>query len=263
MGGFMEYIYIIKNKINDKSYIGKTKRPNRRLIEHKMLVGKKRHKLYDAIQHYGWENFDFEIIDETTSENINNLEIFYIKKFNTILEGYNYTSGGTGGDTFTNRNEDQKNITRKKLADLNLKKSNEEYRKKMSEITKKNWTLDDYRKKTLTRYMEIIQTQEYKDKVSKGIKKKLENPEMRKLWSEVKKGNKNGRWLGYIVVYDNNGVEYGQYESAVDAEKKLRIPAHTIRVKAKSGEPYKCVKKGKHYYGYTFKLVVENKKENI
>lgn len=91
--------------------------------------------------------------------------------------------------------------------------------------------------------------------MSKSIKKSLENPEKRKLWSEVKSGNKNGRWLGYIIVYDNNGVEYGRYESAVEVKKQLGIPAHTVRVKAKTGEPYKCIKKGKDYYMFTFKYV--------
>lgn len=258
----MEYIYVIKNKINGKCYVGKTKNPDKRLYEHKRLVGKKRHKLYDAIQHYGWDNFDFIILDQTTPEKINDLEILYIKKYNTILEGYNYTIGGDGGDTFTNKCDELKEITRKKHSELSIKRSTKEYREKMGDTIKNCWKDENYRSKVLTGMKKVRSTQEFKDKVSKGVKKNLEDPKMRKLWSEVKKGKKNGRWLGYIVVYDNNGVEYGRYESAVEVEKKLGITANTVRVKAKNGEPYKCTKKGKNYYMYTFKLVVENKKEN-
>ena len=81
MGGSMEYIYCIKNKINGKLYIGKTKRPNRRLTEHKMLVGKKRHKLYDAILHYGWDNFEFIIQISSYFSNIVDFKRFYPLKF--------------------------------------------------------------------------------------------------------------------------------------------------------------------------------------
>jgi group I intron endonuclease len=263
MGGSMEYIYCIKNKINGKLYIGKTKRPNKRLTEHKMLVGKKRHKLYDAILHYGWDNFEFIILNQTTSDKINDLEVQYIEQYDTVLNGYNYTIGGTGGDTFTNKCDELKEITRKKLSETAKKNLTDDYRKKMSDLTRKKWENEDYRIKVLNGLKKVVNTKEYKDKLSMGVKKSLEDPEKRKLWSEVKSGNKNGRWLGYIIVYDNNGVEYGRYESAVEVNKQLGIPAHTVRVKAKNGEPYKCVKKGKNYYMFTFKLVVENKKENI
>lgn len=132
----MEYIYCIKNKINGKLYIGKTKKPNRRLVEHKILVGKKRHKLYDAILHYGWDNFEFIILDKTTSDKINDLEVLYIKQYDTVLSGYNYTNGGTGGDTFTNKCDELKDITRKKLSEAAIRTATDDYRKKMSESTR-------------------------------------------------------------------------------------------------------------------------------
>jgi predicted GIY-YIG superfamily endonuclease len=52
----IQYIYKIENKLNGKTYIGKTKNFERRIKEHERNVGKKRHKLYDAILHYSWGN---------------------------------------------------------------------------------------------------------------------------------------------------------------------------------------------------------------
>lgn len=248
---FIEYIYKLENKINGKCYIGKSKKPNKRLIQHKRLVGKKRHKLYDAINHYGWDNFEFSIIDETESKNINELEIHYIKKLDTINNGYNYTKGGTGGDTFTNKSEQEKEITRKKLSIP----SSEKTKKLLSEMSKNLWLNDEYRTKVLTKQKKFMNTDEYKEKVSKGLKTKLQNPEMREIWSKAKKGKKNGNWLGYIVMYNKEGIEVKRYESSMEASNDLGIPSHTIRTKARNGEPYKCLKNGDKYYGFKFKFV--------
>lgn len=64
-----------------------------------------------AIRKYGWENFSIEILEENESSDIiNELEKFYIKKFNTYGEaGYNASYGGEfgyDGRTFTSKTED-------------------------------------------------------------------------------------------------------------------------------------------------------------
>jgi len=60
--------------------------------------------------------------------------------------------------------------------------------------------------------------------------------------------------LGYLQVFNASNILIGEYETAKEASKALNISAHTIREKARSGEPYKCVKKTKDYYGITFKF---------
>lgn len=52
-----------------------------------------------AIQKYGWENFELTILEEHSDPNIiNQLEIKYIKEFNTYGEnGYNASIGGEFG----------------------------------------------------------------------------------------------------------------------------------------------------------------------
>lgn len=92
-------IYIIKNKVNDKVYIGQTVMTlNERFKSHlKPSVCKTRgsYKLYNAINKYGAENFYCELICETTDlETLNDLEMYYIDKYNSYENGYNSTRGG-------------------------------------------------------------------------------------------------------------------------------------------------------------------------
>lgn len=90
----IKYIYKITNKINGRCYIGQTNNPKRRFQEHKNMgytdgTGK---LLYYAFNKYGIENFTFEVID--SGENYDELEKYYIEKFNSFADGYNCTIGG-------------------------------------------------------------------------------------------------------------------------------------------------------------------------
>lgn len=76
----MAYIYKITNTINNKLYIGKTvntieKRFNQHKNESKTERSKKR-PLYRAINKYGIENFEIEIIEECNYDILNEREIY-------------------------------------------------------------------------------------------------------------------------------------------------------------------------------------------
>lgn len=89
-------IYMIKNKINNKLYIRQTIRSfEERIVDYKRGYGND--YLNNAFNKYGIENFEFTIID--TAKNLNDLnekEIFYIKKYNSRNKeyGYNIELGG-------------------------------------------------------------------------------------------------------------------------------------------------------------------------
>lgn len=89
-------IYKLTNKIDEKFYIGQTKRPvNQRFIEH-MRADDHCIKLNAAVKKYGKNNFFLEIIDTAeTLEELNLKEISYIKAFDAINKGYNLLSGGS------------------------------------------------------------------------------------------------------------------------------------------------------------------------
>lgn len=92
-------VYIIRNTVNSKVYIGQTcQGVYTRFMQHmKPSVIKQRgsYKLYNAINKYGRDKFYYEILEERIkAEDIDNKEIYYIDKFNSFKVGYNTTLGG-------------------------------------------------------------------------------------------------------------------------------------------------------------------------
>ena len=94
----MAYIYIIKNDINDKVYIGKThSTPQKRFLEHCRDMRRPRceHRpLYDAMKKHGTDHFYVEMLEET--ENPDEREQYWIQQYNSYRYGYNATLGGEG-----------------------------------------------------------------------------------------------------------------------------------------------------------------------
>jgi group I intron endonuclease len=95
------YIYKITNPTG-RVYIGKTIRPNDRISFYRNINSKKTDQkiLGNSILKYGWDNHIFEIIDQSPAELLNELEIKYIKKYNSFhydnQNGMNLTRGGEG-----------------------------------------------------------------------------------------------------------------------------------------------------------------------
>ena len=103
------YIYCIRNKINNKKYIGQTSwNINKRLNKHKgQLINNKHYSknLQEDFNKYGMDNFEFIILDEFTFSNkellkkvLLDMEKFYINLWDTEndTKGYNnpMASGG-------------------------------------------------------------------------------------------------------------------------------------------------------------------------
>lgn len=77
-------IYRIINKVNQKCYIGQSIHPLYvRKTQHKHASIKNSTYLYKAIRKYGWDNFTFDIIDNTcqTLDELNDMEFHYIKQY--------------------------------------------------------------------------------------------------------------------------------------------------------------------------------------
>ena len=103
-------VYKITNKINNKCYIGTSKNIEKRFQEHKThynSIQNCKKTLYKAFKKYGINNFSFEVIEETTLEDMFNREIYWIKFYNSFELGYNQTEGGDSAPHFNKLTKEQ------------------------------------------------------------------------------------------------------------------------------------------------------------
>lgn len=90
----MKAVYMIKNKINQKVYIGVSKNPERRFLEHCHKREKSVSLINTAIQKWGKDNFSLEILEDLC-EDWAEKEIHYIQIMNSLVpSGYNIHPGG-------------------------------------------------------------------------------------------------------------------------------------------------------------------------
>lgn len=92
-------VYVHINKINGKMYVGQThKSPENRWCNGKGY--KSSPHFYSAIQKYGWDNFEHEIVaSNLTKDEADNFERLLIDRLNLMQReyGYNLKEGGAGG----------------------------------------------------------------------------------------------------------------------------------------------------------------------
>lgn len=81
---------------SQKSYIGQTLKSLKERAKTSTGVGYSKSPLfYRAISKYGFENFSYEILGEYPVEKLDEMEIYFIKYYNTMApNGYNATEGG-------------------------------------------------------------------------------------------------------------------------------------------------------------------------
>lgn len=89
------YGYIYKyTSPSGKSYIGQTTKSLEERAGKKGQGYKKCPLFHKAIEKYGFENFEVEVLAEVPQEQLNEAEIKYIQIFNTHNDGYNAAVGG-------------------------------------------------------------------------------------------------------------------------------------------------------------------------
>ena len=163
-------IYCYTNLINNKKYIGqtitqlKTRHYNHvRASENKSTTYDNNVPFHNAIRKYGIENFKLEIIHIGQNlEELNYFESYYIKYYNTLNinnNGYNISSGGSKGNIWEGKSEEEfeyfkKNISEKLKGKFEKEKNpfygkhhTEETKKLMSEKHKGKKLSDEHRKR--------------------------------------------------------------------------------------------------------------------
>nr|DAR20852.1 MAG TPA: intron associated endonuclease [Caudoviricetes sp.] len=129
-------IYIIKNNVNGKCYIGQSVKLRSRLKDHMRNAknGKLDLPIYRAINKYGFHNFTVDILEsfipdsnitnEELIKQLDQLEKKYIEEYNAYTEGYNCTKGGDFGVLGLKMTEEQK----KKVSENSKKQAVKTYK---------------------------------------------------------------------------------------------------------------------------------------
>ena len=145
------YVYFNKAKYEkegvEKYYVGQTVKT---MEERAGKDGKNYHwtnpncntKFANSIRKWGWNSFEYKILEEVYEEDLDELEKFYIEYFDSFKNGYNTALGGEGARGYN---------------------FSEESKKKLSISSKKRWKNPERRKKQ-----------------SEAMKSYLEDPEVRK-----------------------------------------------------------------------------------
>lgn len=92
-------IYKITNKVNGLIYIGKTTKnlDERRKAHLNAARNNSSARIHSAMREFGFDNFEFTLLDTADDiDTLNELEIYYINKFNStdLSIGYNDHEGG-------------------------------------------------------------------------------------------------------------------------------------------------------------------------
>ena len=173
------FIYLIKNNLNNKHYVGQTtqSRVERRWQSHCHLKKKLKNPplIGLAISKYGKENFTFTVIAMCSSQSeLDELEKKYINEYNSLApNGYNLMDGGATGYVFHDE-------TLEKMSKAKLGKSlPEDTKKKMSDSHKSRWAADSLRKQRSKQTKDAWKDPAYRNKISSSQHKRWESEENR------------------------------------------------------------------------------------
>lgn len=242
-------IYMIKNIINNKIYIGQSLDILGRWKAHLNCLKNNKHvnkKLQNAWNKYGESNFIFEIIEECLKEEIYDKEIFYIEKYNSYKTGYNQTLGGDGTYGFF-LSEEHKNKIRKANTG-----------RQFTEQQRYNMGNSNRGKKF---------SEEHKNKISLSEKGKITNQETKEKISKSKLGTapwnkgKSNVYSEQVRQQISNSLKRTTIEQENEIEKLLLSNIKICKIEKMLGVPrasiYRIIKERKIPY----KKRIINKKE--
>lgn len=154
-------IYRLINKETGKCYIGRTYDLRKRIWQHKSSANKVGTKnegqpIVQAIREKGFDSFNVEILYESREfENkkeldnlLNEMEIFFIKKYDSIANGYNRTKGGAGMLGFKPSEKTIKAIRESHIG----KPISEEHKEALRQSALKMWNNDVFKEKMSKRF---------------------------------------------------------------------------------------------------------------
>ena len=128
-------IYRILNQSNGKSYVGQSQDVMHRKSCHFYDLKNNVHKnhVLQADYNDNADAFEFEVLCECKAEDLDELERYFIKKYNSMNDGYNLSDGGIIGTRFVS--ETISRMSKAKIGNQYMKgvRLSEEWKKHLSE----------------------------------------------------------------------------------------------------------------------------------
>lgn len=213
----MKGVYAIRNKVNNKSYIGMSMNLVKRQKEHFSKLRANKHenqRLQNAFNKYGEEAFEFCIIiedDNFTQNEVFELETLLIRTFNTINRniGYNLCLGGRGSSGW-------------KMPKEIKEKRSIMYRGEGNPFYGKTHSPETIEKMLANRDYSFTKTEEYREKISKAMKGRKFSEEHSRNKSKAQMGGKNPRARKV-------SIEGKIYDCIQDAVNELGVKHTTIQ----------------------------------
>ncbi len=222
-----------------KSYIGQSNNIELRMKNYKSNLCKNQTRLYNAINKYGFDNFSIEYIkiveyyisEDKIQEFLNRYEIYYIKKYDTIENGYNLRSGGSRG------------------------RHSQESKNKISNANRNRIFSIEHKQKLSDSHIGYIVPKSQRDKISIRSKKIGISLETRSKMIESRKGyrptietlekSSKAHIRNCVLQFDLDGNFIKEWECAVYAAKELGFTVSSI---------YACCNNQQKYHnGYIWK----------
>lgn len=179
-------VYCHTNKINGKKYIGITSiHPNKRWG--KNGIHYKSQNFYRAIEKYGWDGFEHDILHRELSEKeAKTKEKYYIVLYNSKSpNGYNLTDGGDGSVGIIVSEETREKLKKSHLGQVAWNKGLVYKSPKTSKAQLKLWKSEEYREKMSNAHIGFKHTEETKKRISKNSARLVSVYQIKKSTREI------------------------------------------------------------------------------
>ena len=172
-------IYLITHLASGRCYVGQSRNIEARWKQHR--GGDSNRFLKRAVVKYGWDSFQFEVVEECPLDQLNDREVFHINRLRSVSpEGFNLRAGGLQMAEISEE-------TREAFRRANRKKAQDpDWRRKQRQTARRLAQDPDWRRKQL----EASRDPDLLEKKARTAQKYHSDPEWKARWYEATWGPK-------------------------------------------------------------------------
>lgn len=169
----MQGIYSITDKTNGKSYIGQSVNIEKRFLKHQGYLKNNYHPnqhLQNAYKKHGKDSFEYKVLRECSTEELDVWERIFIRFFDSLKNGYNKASGGNKFKTFSDESKEKMSLSQKGNTKSKGRIVSKETRDKISVANKGTKPSDLAIKRMIETHKGVPLSKEHREKISKALK---------------------------------------------------------------------------------------------